>query len=169
MKLMMKFLNTRGFTLIEVLIASALFVVSTICYFSLFQFYQFSRKDAVSSQLVKEILLLNIIEIRGNRLSDLPIKNRCVTRLYNLNKELLSSDETTRSGESCGRPSLAPGHIAILWEVQGPEDIKVHFGNQALKLPQYVDSVRKVKLTAFHYKNPNAKDFKDITLSIYKR
>ena len=168
----MKKINPRGFTLIEVLVALGLFMASVICYFSLTLFYQRSRTDAVSAQTAKEILLLNILEIRGNRLVDLPPQNKCITRHYDVYKELKSSETLNRSG-SCPRPTPRSGEVVVVWEVVGAtelnEELEDELSSVGLKLPRYGDSIRQFKLVALQNGTNGSKDVKDTSLSIYKR
>lgn len=163
----------NGFTILEVLVASSLFVASVVCYFSLFQFYQRSRTDAVSAQFAKEILLLNILEIKGNRLTDLPPQKKCVTRIYDAYKELKSSQISDRTGTSCPHPNPGTSQVVVVWEVVGASELNDELNDElsavGLKLPQYGDSVRQFKLVALQNGNNGSKDVKDTSLSIYKR
>lgn len=166
----MKNLNSKGMTFIEVMLSLGLFVLSVTSYLSLYMAFQKSKSEANQSQIEKEILLQNILEIKGNKLSDLPEKNSCVTRIYSRDKKLVSEVKVPMLQNNCSKVTPSEGNIVIVWEVLGADKIDIEFTpSEGLKLPKYVDSLRQFNLTALSQVTGASTVIDETALSIFKR
>ncbi|GEM_PF-2619616 len=166
---MMK-LNSKGLTFIEVMLSLGLFVLSVTSYLSLYMAFQKSKSESNQSQIEKEILLQNVLEIKGNKLSDLPGKNSCVTRIYSRDKKMVSEVKLPKPQSGCAKSSPSEGNIVIIWEVLGSDKIDIVFTpTDGLKLPKYIDSLRQFNLIALSRVSGGSAVIDETALSIFKR
>lgn len=163
-------LNQKGLTFIEVMLSLGLFVLSVTSYLSLYMAFQKSKSESNQSQIEKEILLQNVLEIKGNKLSDLPGKNSCVTRVYSRDKKMVSEVMVPKSQSNCTKLKPPEGNIVIIWEVLGADKIDIVFTPaEGLKLPKYIDSLRQFNLIALSQVSSGSANIDETALSIFKR
>lgn len=166
----MKKLNNKGLTFIEVMLSLGLFVLSVTSYLSLYMAFQKSKAEANQSQVEKEILLQNVLEIKGNKLKDLPGRNSCVTRIYSRDKKMVSESKLPMTKNGCEKLEPSGGNIVIVWEVLGSDKIDIVFTpSEGLKLPKYIDSLRQFNLIALSQVSSGSPLIDETALSIFKR
>ncbi|WP_413944113.1 type II secretion system protein J [Bdellovibrio sp. HCB-162] len=145
-KFQLKINNTKGMTLVEVMAALAISMVSV----SVFLFLTLSNRNHKSqvdhSTLLKEILTNNVIELKGLQYSDLPPLGRCLYRTYNFQGNFISETLVSGTSEMCGVSNPQENEIQIVWQTTNAGSGDATFSTNSLKLPVYSDYLRKVVL-----------------------
>ncbi|MGZ3827038.1 MAG: type IV pilus modification PilV family protein [Bdellovibrio sp.] len=162
-------LNSKGMTLIEVLLAVGISIVGVSVFLS---FVLLSRKHVVHvdrSITLKEILTDNVIELKGLQVTDLTPMDKCLVRVYKADKSFISESEVSLADGKCPQPSIANDQIYIGWQMEPADSIAATFSSSNLKLPKYSDTLRKVTLQVWGWMDGEGKTQFNNQVVIFKR
>lgn len=162
-------LNSRGMTLIEVMLAIGISIVGVTVFLS---FVLMSRKHVSHvdrSIILKEILTDNVIELKGLQVSDLTPMDKCFIRIYKADKTFISESEVSLSDGECPEPSLTNNQIYVGWQMEPADTIDATFSSPNLKLPKYSDALRKVTLQVWGWMDGEGKTQFNNQVVIFKR
>lgn len=163
----MRLLNKSGFTLIEVLVATAISVIGTSLFFFFAQQVRTHKSGVDYSLSVKELLADNVIEVKGSELVDLPTSTQCLVRTYTNKKVFVS--ENLVSYNPCPAPTADKHQFQIMWEVKDTDHVVAEFNTTRLKLPQHSNPLREVIVHAWSFRDPNKTAMDHSQIVIYKR
>ncbi|MGE9745407.1 PilW family protein [Bdellovibrio bacteriovorus] len=142
----MKLLNNSGMTLVEVLVAIGISLISLTVLLQLTLSNRTHKSEVDRSIILKEILTNNAIELKGRAVTDIPLPGNCIVRTYSYQTEFQS--EVTQAGNPplCGLAEPSKDTIQVVWEVEPATSIDADFSSPSLKLPKYSNTLKKVTL-----------------------
>lgn len=138
--------NQYGMTLIEVIVAIAISMISLTVLLQLTLSNRTHKSEVDRSIILKEVLTNNAIELKGRSVTDIPDPGNCLVRTYNYQTEFQS--ETIQPGNPplCGLEEPSKDRIQVVWEVEPASSINADFSSASLKLPKYSNTLKKVTL-----------------------
>ena len=142
----MKPLNNSGMTLVEVLVAIGISLISLTVLMQLTLSNRTHKSEVDRSIVLKEILTNNAIELKGRAVTEIPLPGNCIVRTYNYQTEF--QNEVTQAGSPplCGLAEPSKDTIQVVWEVEPASSINADFSSPSLKLPKYSNTLKKVTL-----------------------
>jgi prepilin-type N-terminal cleavage/methylation domain-containing protein len=151
----------RGLSLVEVLVSMAIAAITIGSFTQYAILTAGSRTDVERQKRVKEILLDNLIEIKGNPISGLPPQGHCRIRKYDslgiFISEVIANDVTLY----CGLGAIPANFYFVFAKVLPASSINAVFSVPAsMKLPSYSSLIYQVNIQSFH-KGNNGALFKD--------
>lgn len=159
--------QVSGLSLIEVLASIGIAAITVGAFTQYAILTAGSRSDADKQRLVKETLLNNVLEIKGNPISSLPAPNQCRIRKYDPLGVFITEWIVTDISNFCGI-SPDPNYYFVFTRVLPATSISATFSNPAtMKLPQYSNLMVQVNLNSL-FKGNNGSTYKD-EISIFKR
>jgi hypothetical protein len=108
-------MNSRGLTIVEVLISMAIFFTVTGVYFT-FSGLNSSNKANIEKKLAsKDVMLQNLIEIKGNPIETLPTAGKCRIRTYKMDGSFVSENIVSGNSNHCGWMDKASYFLSKLY------------------------------------------------------
>nr|BFD61285.1 hypothetical protein CKG001_33920 [Bdellovibrio sp. CKG001] len=162
-------LNNLGMTLIEVLGAVAISLISLSVLMQLTLSNRTHKSGVDRSIVFKEVLTNNAIELKGASVDDIPLPGNCIVRNYDFQINFLN--ETTLSGSppACGAALPGNNTIQVVWEVEPASNIQADFSSASLKLPKYSNSLKKVNIYVRGYPNGTGGQLIQNQVTLFKR
>lgn len=161
--------NEKGMSLIEVLAAVAISVISVSVFLYISLSTRTHKSQVDHSTLLKEILTNNVIELKGLQYSDLPPLDACLLRSYNFQGTFLSESQVKGTSELCGIANPSENEIQIIWQTANASDSDASFDSPALKLPTHADYLRKVTLHVRAINKGSGRNILQSQMTIFKR
>lgn len=162
-------LSNQGMTLIEVLAALAISIVSVTVLMQLTLSNRTHKSDVDRSIVFKEVLTNNAIELKGASVDDIPDPGNCIVRTYDF--QINFKDEIKVSGPppACGVALPGNSTIQVVWEVEPAANIQADFSSSGLKLPKYSNSLKKVNIYVRGYPNGTGGQLIQNQVTLFKR
>lgn len=161
-------MNSRGLTIVEVLISIAIFFTVTGIYFTFAGLNSTNKANVEKNLASKDVLLQNLIEIKGNPIETLPTAGKCRIRTYKMDGSFINENIVTGSGSTCGVSNVEAGKIYLLASFLPATSINANFTEPAtMKLPSYSSQILQVDIKVMN-KDANGRLLSE-EVSIFKR
>lgn len=159
----------RGMTLIEVMIAIAISMVSisAFLYWALNNRVHKSKID--HGALLKEVLTSNVIEVRGRAFQDLPGLNQCLVRTYDFWGKFQSERSVAGSARDlCGVEWPDRDAIQIVWTSQSVAADEITASN-GLRIQTSGDLLRRMTVYVRARNRGDIGERVEKNMTVYKR
>lgn len=161
-------MNSRGLTIVEVLISMAIFFTVTGVYFT-FSGLNSSNKANIEKKLAsKDVMLQNLIEIKGNPIETLPTAGKCRIRTYKMDGSFVSENIVSGNSNHCGLSNIEHGRIYLLASFLPATVINATFSQAStMKLPSFSSQLLQVDIKVLN-KDVNGRLLSE-EISFFKR
>ncbi|WII71983.1 prepilin-type N-terminal cleavage/methylation domain-containing protein [Bdellovibrio sp. 22V] len=140
--------NRKGMTLVEVLVALSISMVTVGVFLYLALGNRTHKSQQDHSNLLKELLLNNVIELKGMPYTALPPAETCIIRTYDYLGNFQTETQSVSSDDYCDVASPGNGEIQVLWKIKNAANSDVSFSISGMKLPTHANFLKKVTLHA---------------------
>nr|BFD68993.1 hypothetical protein HAGR004_40150 [Bdellovibrio sp. HAGR004] len=162
-------LNNLGMTLIEVLGAVAISLISLTVLMQLTLSNRTHKSGIDRSIVFKEVLTNNAIELKGASVDDIPLPGNCIVRTYDFQINFKDQSNVSGSPPACGVALPGNNTIQVIWEVEPAASIQADFSSSSLKLPKYSNSLKKVNIYVRGYPNGTGGQLIQNQVTLFKR
>lgn len=161
-------MSRHGLTIVEAVSAMAVFMITTGLYFHFTRMNSTSKANIEKRLSTKEVMLQNLIEIKGNPIGALPPSGSCRIRTYKMDGRFEVESIVANVTTDCGVTSFDEGKIYLLAKVQPATSITATFNPAAtMKLPQYSNQIYQIDLRAVFREANGGLSYEAV--SIFKR
>lgn len=163
--------NNKGFSFLEVLIAASICVFAYLAVFFVIQMQRTAYSQAEVMNILNNLVMDNLIEIRGQNINTVPAANACRVRLYDFGMTLKTEILSTTSSTDCDTSNVPLGRIKLVWMSYGPDKFKSEITFEpagVLKLPELnQNSLKQVELTGSVRKEGSAAGIEKIQTVVF--